>query len=116
MAIEVQFHIHPEYLLVKMCGEWTTPAMRQALNEIKTEADHQGFKHLLFDMCELSRPDSEMTRFWSGEYVAQVLPPPFKVAVFANPELVNKFGEDTAVNRGAIFKVFSDEQEALRWL
>lgn len=52
----------------------------------------------------------------TGEYLAKVFHPLFKVAAFANPVYIIKFTENTAVNRGAIFQVFSDEQSAIQWL
>jgi hypothetical protein len=116
MTIETLYKTHPGYLFVKVSGQWTVTDMKQAIDEIRTEADRQGSKRLLLDMCELPRPGSEMTRFWSGGYLAKVLPPPFKVAAFANPEDINKFGENAAVNRAALFQIFSEERAALRWL
>ncbi len=105
-----------EYLLVEVRGEWTEAATQQALYAIKAEADRLGSQRLLLDLRGLSRPATEMVRFWSGRYLAQILPYPFKVAAFAKPELINKFGETVAVNRGAWFQVFPDEQRAVQWL
>lgn len=116
MSIEIQYHTHPEYLLVKVSGQWTDTAAKQALDEIRTEADRRGFKRLLLDLRDLSQPDYGMTRFWSGKHLAEVLPYPFKVAAFAKPEAITKFGETAAVNRGAWFLIFSEERMALRWL
>jgi hypothetical protein len=116
MTIETLYQTHPKHLYVKVYGQWTLKAMKQTIDEIKTEADSRGSTRLLLDMRELPRPDSEMTRFWSGDYLAKVLPPPFKVAAFANPEDINKFGENAAANRNAWFQIFSEEQPALRWL
>jgi hypothetical protein len=57
-----------------------------------------------------------MTRFYSGKDIADILRPPLKVAAFAKEELINHFAENVAINRGAIFAVFTDEDAALRWL
>ena len=116
MAIKTLYQIHPTHLYVKVSGQWTAKDMKQTIDQIRNEADRQGSNRLLFDMQELPRPASEMTRFWSGDYLAKVLPPPFKVAAFANSVDINKFGENTAVNRQAWFRIFNEEQPALRWL
>lgn len=116
MAIEIQCHARPEYLLVEMRGQWTETATKQALDAARAEADRLGSKRLLLDLRGLSRPASEMVRFWSGKYLAQILPYPFKVAAFAHPEAINRFGETVAVNRGAWFQVFPEEQRAIQWL
>ena len=42
--------------------------------------------------------------------------PPFRVAALGKPENVDHFAETVAVNRGAHFKVFTEEAAALEWL
>ncbi len=116
MKIKIQYHAQPEYLQVKMRGKWNETYINMALDEIKAEADRQGFKRLLVDLLEMSRPNSEMARFLAGEHLAKIMPYPYKVTAFAKSEDINKFGETVAVNRGAWFRVFSDEQTAIEWI
>ena len=71
---------------------------------------------ILFDLTKWSKPDSEMTRFYTGKYLAETLAYHFKTAAFTQPEAINKFGENTAVNRGARFRIFTDETSAIKWL
>ncbi len=104
------------YLLIKVSAPWTVEAARQVIDEAKMEATKREYRRILFDLTQWSRPDSEMTRFYSGEYLAKVLAFHFKVAAFALPAAINKFGENTAVNRGARFRIFPDEASAVRWL
>ena len=44
------------------------------------------------------------------------LPPPFRLAVVYPYGNVEKFGENSAVNRGATAAAFSDMEEAKQWL
>ncbi len=90
--------------------------MKEALDATKAEVDRLGTKRILFDLLELSRPEDGMTRYYSGEYLARILQPPFKMAAFARRDLINKFGETVASNRGAWFLIFPEEQEAVAWL
>ena len=104
------------YLLVKVLVSWTEANVKRVIDEAHAEATKRGHVRLLFDLRKWLAPDTEMTRFLSGSYLARVLPPPLRVAAYAFPEAINKFGEDAARNRGAIFRIFPDEQSALHWL
>ena len=104
------------YLLVKVNAPWTEESAKRVIDKAKNEATEQGYKRILFDLTKWARPTSEMTRFYSGEYLAKELRHLFKVAAFALPDAINKFGEDTAVNRGAWFRIFPDEASAIKWL
>lgn len=104
------------YLLVKVLVSWTEANATRVIDEAHDEATKRGHVRLLFDLRNWLAPDKESTRFFSGLHLAKALHPPFKVAAFCFPEAINRFGEDTAVNRGALFRIFSDEQSALHWL
>ena len=104
------------YLLIKVFVSWTLANAKRVIDEAYGEATKRGHVRLLFDLRNWLAPDMESTRFYSGLHLAKTLPPPFKVAAFGFPEAINKFGENAAVNRGALFRIFSDEQSALHWL
>jgi hypothetical protein len=55
-------------------------------------------------------------RFVSGAYLAGSFPPPFRIAAHGHSEDINRFGETTAINRGAEFRIFASERLARRWL
>lgn len=104
------------YLRVKVTIPWTTENAKKCIDETKAEAIKRGRTCILFDLSYWTQPDNELTRFWSGEHLAKVLQAPFKIAAFGAPNAINKFAENTAVNRGALFRVFPDEQAAIQWL
>lgn len=104
------------YLLIKVLVSWTEADATRVIDEAHGEATKRGHVRLFFDLRNWLAPDMELTRFFSGLHLAKALHPPFKVAAFGFPEAINKFGEDAAVNRGALFRIFSDEQSALHWL
>src|SRR4051812_37835730 len=116
MKASAEYFDKDGYLLVKVLAPWTTAGATQVIDEAHREATKRGQARLLLDLRKWLAPDMESTRFFSGLHLAKVLPPPFKVAAFGSAEAINKFGENAAVNRGALFRVFSDEQAAIRWL
>lgn len=116
MGAITEFSREDGYLLVKVAGRWTEANARQVIDESKCEVVQSGYGRLLFDLTQWSQPDSEYTRFASGKYLAEALPPPFRIAAFAAPGFINQFGEDAATNRGAQFRIFQDERSAVLWL
>lgn len=58
----------------------------------------------------------EFTRFLSGQEMARIWGHSLKVAAVWKAELINKFAENVAVNRGACFAVFSDQNADREWL
>ena len=103
-------------LIVNVSGAWDADAARKRLEAVRKQADERGLTRILLDTRGLLPPASETTRFMTGEHIARIFRPPLRVAALARPEMINRFVENTAWNRGAIFAVFSDEAEALEWL
>jgi hypothetical protein len=106
----------PGYLSVTATGPWTRETAEQLLDLARGGADRGGFVRILLDLRRFTGPDTEMTRFWSGLRLAQVLAPPFRVVAIARAETITRFGENVARLEGADFRLFTDEGEALAWL
>ena len=104
------------YLLAKITLPWTAQNAIQAFDEIKEEVSKQHYKFLLIDFTKWEKPDEEFTRYKTGVYFANIFHAPLKVAGYTKVSAINKFGENTAVNRGAQFRIFGDEQNAIQWL
>ena len=116
MANEVQFQEGPGYLIAEVSGPWDELNAMSQIDAIRDEANKRNHSRLLIDMRKVLPPKDQMSRFYTGKHVAKVLPPPFKVAAFAKSELINRFAEKIAVNRGAMIAVFSEEKAAIEWL
>lgn len=116
MSYLLHFIEEPGFLRISMSGNWTAPNAETALKTIREEAEKRGFTRLLFDGRQLPQSPGEMTRFYSGEFLAKCLPIPYRVAIWRKPEQVDRLMETVAVNRGARVRVFSDEEEAVKWL
>jgi hypothetical protein len=87
------------------------------MEAVRDRATEIGVTRVLIDCRELAVPRDTLTRFSMGEYIAEFWRPPVKVAALAGEAMVNdKFAEIVAVNRGAWFAVFLDEESAMQWL
>jgi hypothetical protein len=116
MALKVTCHEGEGYLPVEIIGLWETFDAKHAIDEIRDEADRRGQTRLFIDVHHVVPPESELTRFLTGEHAARCWPHPFKTAVVMTRELFNGFAETVAVNRGADFRVFFEREAALEWL
>jgi len=104
------------YVRVLAEPPWTEESAVRLIEHAKKQAMRLGIHRILFDLQQCGPPSSEMVRYYSGAHLAEQLRHPYRVAAVAKPENINYFGEDVAVNRGAIFRVFTDEASALEWL
>ena len=104
------------YVTLKAAAPWTEASAERLIAEAREEAQKQRTFHILLDLRDWLKPDTEMTRFWSGVRLAEGLRKTYRVAAFAHPQAINRFGEDAARNRGAEFQIFYDEASALKWL
>jgi hypothetical protein len=87
------------------------------MTTVRDEATKAGLTRILVDARAIEPPAHEFDRFWFGSAVAEFFPGrEFKVALLFPAELINKLGEDTAVNRGARYLVIDAEGPALEWL
>jgi len=116
MPLELSFRIEDGYLRVHVVGVWESTSAKHALATIRDGAAANQLTRILMDCAALSRPRSEMVRFDTGEAIATILRHPYKTVAILPPELINRFAENVAVNRGANFLVTHDGDAGLQWL
>jgi hypothetical protein len=116
MSIDLSFQEQSNFLLVVISGQYDPVVVRETLEAIKERATQTNAIRILIDAFDLSAPTAEFARYMAGLAFAELFPYPFRVAVLYKRELINKFAENTAVNRGASFHVCSDKDYAIRWL
>lgn len=116
MTIEIKFRGGGEYLRASCRGMWEPDSVSDALQRIREQAVRMNQRHILIDWRSVSPPKTEFYRYLIGERIAALLANPLKVVALCKDEKVNKFAENTAVNRGANFRVVATEWEALQWL
>ena len=114
---ELSFQIPTGYLRATVGGGFPSTTFREILTAIRDEARRSEHSRILIDAFALPAPPADMDRFWIGEALAQIFGGgDFKITILYPSELINKFAENTAVNRGARLLVIGDEEAALRWL
>ena len=122
MSIELTIQQMPHYLLVKCNGEFEPFDFLVACKEALSTASEKKIAAILIDGRDLTgKRITLMDRFNIGETFAMLqnnltfVP---LVAMVGNEPIVDpkRFGETVAVNRGASVKIFTDFEEATRWL
>ena len=118
MKLDLAFREADGYLLVQVEGEWTPEAVQQGIEEVAQAAEERGHDRVLLDIRNMSGPKTDLHRFLAGEHAAKAWGHPLrlKVAAVYKEELIDKFTENVAVNRGANIIVLSDIDEAIEWL
>ncbi len=115
MNLSIDIQEESGYLACTITGKWVTDELKHYINTVSAELTKLGCKRLLVDMSLVSGPPPEMDRFDTGKYFASVLRG-IRIAIVYRKVYANKLFENTAVNRGALVKVFPDQQTALHWL
>ncbi len=116
MEAEFAFEERGSYLFVRAWGPSDPESVRKGLIIIRDKAMETGLTRVLVDARGVDGPLREFDRFLIGEAVAELLRARFKVAFLYRAENINKFAENTAVNRGANVLIVADEAQALDWL
>lgn len=115
--MDVVYREESGYLAVEMNGQWDLPEASRQIKAIRDRATSLGVTRVLIDCRDLATPKDTTTRFLTGEHIANFWRPPIKVAAIAGPDMVaGKFAETVALNRGAWFAVFMQEEIAMQWL
>ena len=115
--MDVSYRETPDCLIVEMSGTWKLNDAKEQIEAVRDRATQLGATRVLIDCRELEPPKNTVTRFLTGEYIAEFWRHPIKVAALANQQTVNnKLAETVAYNRGAWFAVFLEEEKAMQWL
>jgi hypothetical protein len=114
--IEFTCQEEDNYLLITSKGDYDVDYITANLPKLVDIASSAKRTRILIDAFSIPPPKSEIDRFFLGQAFAAILRPPLRVALLYPAEFINKFMEDTAVNRGAFLFVSGDKDEALRWL
>ncbi|HET7451426.1 MAG TPA: hypothetical protein VFL12_01675 [Thermoanaerobaculia bacterium] len=103
-------------LRLSLEGSWNLEEVFAVIDRIRWETELAGIDRAFADMRSVEGPIPALDRFFAGERVASVLGSRVRLAVLSRPELIDKLGENAAVNRGARILVTASEPEALEFL
>lgn len=114
--IRIDVEEHPGYLRFRMIGTYDFEDFRLANRAMREACAERGAAKALIDLVSVRGEVPQFDRYNLGIEFAAVWGHSPKVAILAPVSQVNSFFENTAVNRQARVKVFSDERAALMWL
>lgn len=115
-SLHVEIQNMGQYLVVEVSGELSLESGRELIDLVESESKKRGCDLFLVDMLQTGPPEKGMDRYDIGVYAAEKFHPGLKVAVVYRQELINKFFENTAANRGAAVTVVGSRKEALEYL
>ncbi len=118
MSIEINIKKEDDYLFVEYSGEYRGDLATLKIDDIKQACLQYKHPRLLVDItnCKLSVTTIDKYRF--GVVIAKKFgfPKPIKTAMLVAPEQYDPFVRLIATNRGALYEIFIDKNEALNWL
>ncbi|HXD09111.1 MAG TPA: hypothetical protein VN653_03520 [Anaerolineales bacterium] len=94
-------------------------SLKLLISNIHAVADHcrkENLNKVLVDIRKMEGNPSIFDRFQLGLEIVKAWGTRITVAVVAKPSLINRTAENTAVNRGAKVKAFSEMKDAMEWL
>ncbi len=104
------------WVRLAVAGAWNLTEVFELIDRIRWDTELAGIDRAFADMRAVEGPIPALDRFFAGERVASVLGPRVRLAVLSRPEMIDKLGENTAVNRGARILVTASETEAFAFL
>jgi hypothetical protein len=116
MRLTIEHEIRGRFLWVGLGGVWDLDAVLAMIDMIRWETELNRLGAAFVDFRGVGGPIPDLDRFFAGERVALVLGANVRLAVVGRPEMINKLGENTAVNRGARLLVTPDEAQALAFI
>jgi hypothetical protein len=116
MSFELSFNLRDGYLEIGVAGPWSLENVYHLIDATRRECDRLALGRVLVDSRAMTGKPTEMGRFKGGVRTAEVLGGKIRVALVSRPDLITRFGENAAVNRGANLRVWADRDQALAWL
>jgi hypothetical protein len=115
MEYQVSYEARAHYLLVRVWGQYDPAGAREVFRVVREKMQQGGFTRILLDAMGVSAPPTEFERYQMGEAMADMFPPPLKLAVLYHA-IGDNFAQNTALVRGADVLACTDERQALEWL
>ena len=120
MKVADNFQIEEGYASFRPVGRMSLEKVAAACVEAIRVVGEHGIMQLLINLTRLTGlgPISTLDRFWLAKQCASTAKPGFKLAVVANPDMIDQqhFGVMVARNQGLLANVFATEEEAQVWL
>ncbi|MGA7195333.1 MAG: hypothetical protein WBW94_17075 [Anaerolineales bacterium] len=105
-----------QYLLMKPSQAYNLEYYKEAIREARNLCEQFGLTKIVADVRERNENFPVIDRFDLGVEMAQILGNKIQLAIVAHSDVIDKLGENAAVNRGG--RVFATDslEKALKWL
>jgi len=105
-----------QYLLMKPSQAYNLEYYKEAIREARNLCEQYGLIKIIADVRERNEHFPVIDRFELGVEMAQILGSKIQLVILAQPDVIDKLGENAAVNRGG--RVFATDslEKALKWL
>jgi hypothetical protein len=115
---DIEITRHDEYIEVDFTGEFRAAAAMKVVDAMVGACVDADCPRILLDCRRMGGTMSVIDRYEVAEYGARVIPSRIKVAMLGRQDqiLPDRFFEAAAVSRGVHVRLFTREDEALRWL
>jgi len=114
--ITIEYQEHPGYLHFRILGPYDFEDYQAAIRAMHAACSERAIRKSLIDITPIEGDIPQFDRYNLGIVFAGVWGREPKVAIMVPSAKINRFFENTAVNRQARVKVFPDEPSALVWL
>jgi hypothetical protein len=105
-----------QYLLMKPTEAYSAESYKKAIEEARDLCNQYGLTKIIADIRERNEYIPVIDRFELGVEMARILGSKIQLVILAPPAVIDKLGENAAVNRGGRVFVTSSMEKALKWL
>ena len=121
MGIEKFIEKKKDYIHIKLKGIFQDVEIDKEIINVFSKIIESSMKYdcfrILLDATDLNYEIDNIERYKIGEYIANVYKKDhIRIACLRSLNIKDDFTEIVATNRGAYFKFFNNETEAINWL
>ncbi len=110
------FRNEADTLFVSPSEPYGFETYKAAMNQAVRLCLQNGLHRILADIRSFEGCIPAIDKYELGVHLAQILGSRIKLAILARTCIIDRLGENSAVNRGAQVLVTDDMTQALRWL
>jgi hypothetical protein len=105
-----------QYLLMKPSEAYSVEGYKKAIEEARVLCEQYGYTKIVADIRGRGEHISAADRFEIGVEMAKILGSKIQFAILAPSDVIDKLGENSAVNRGGKVFVADSMEKVLKWL
>jgi len=114
--LDLQIDTLADYFVVTATGVFVRQEYLRIVDVIRNKSIETGLGAALGDARKVEGNPTAADRFHIGTYAASQWAGLVRVAMVCRPEVIDRFGETIALNRGATMCVTDDYGHAVDWL